>query len=425
METEATGLCMSFTKHFKDMNNPKEKKVLDGLKAKRKQAIQQKARKLYEKKDPSDNLYTMSATANVGAFLVHLISFCTGFFASYYILSSEFFVFLPYVAKVIFSAIGGISFALFIEYAKSETSRIAWTSYYDEDIKPLWFLAALGIALFSVGLASYTVKTFPHYIAPAPVLASIADIDLDYQSKIETLRKDRAQFRKDRLYLGKLSSKDIKEYNKYTENIKELEKQKAAAIALAKTDNQATEEQHKENNNNRGEFLVWVVLLLELLIYPLCNGFKYYYYNIVNEETNPTPPNASMNTIDSEIERFFNGSKYGGKNEGNQIGFHKEKDNTKTIINVRGQKRTDLPKMVVEHIKQDGKIIEVDKRYIEDNIRKYNFRLSETIAEVQLQNNITKKKLSALSNRFHTLDYWVRKQGELMSVYDQNLNKVT
>ena len=80
-------------------------------------------------------------------------------------------------------------------------------------------------------------------------------------------------------------------------------------------------------------------------------------------------------------------------------------------------------KLVVPHEKQDGSMVDMDKTKLAVRIREYNHRVSEKIKEIQLK-GYSPTRMQELSNRFHKLDYWTRKQNDLINLYDENLQRI-
>ena len=151
--------------------------------------------------------------------------------------------------------------------------------------------------------------------------------------------------------------------------------------------------------------------------------FSYYYEYILSEENgdNSLPPNIN-NLADKDIDLLID--KINNDLPANEHGsFFRTSSYNKPVITDEKQAKKQLLKFVIQHKKEDGSFIEMDKSKLATRVREYRIRVNDKIIEIQ-KKGYTPNRGKELSNRFHKLDYWVRKQNDLMNVYDQNLKVV-
>lgn len=400
--------------------NPHEQKVIKTKEQRRHEAIVAKAAKLYEQKPMEQSLYRLKNACSGGMLFVHFFSFVTISFAIFFFLDEQLSGVVPSVLLYVIAAVMGLVGGLLLEYIKDETSKNSWIKIFNNNISANWVLAKISVGLVSVGVTVYAVKMFPHYINDTPTQMDLVAVAASFDARISDVEAKKTAYIKNREYLGKLRKQDGEHIQTLDAEVLKLEDEKATALAMAAEQNKLLEQEHHNDNEGKGTFMIWIALFLEFLMYPMCAAFYYYYYSVVVDEneldvtaTSPiTVPTAQQiqNELDDIARQAYNNR--------TQIGFgNKSPDNVCSPVTTAVHTATQtviVPK--VKHSKLDGTVIEIDESYIDTRIRTYTERVNEKLKEIKEQGGNT-SLFAQLENRLQQCFYWNEKRKEILNLY--------
>lgn len=284
------------------------------------------------------------------------------------------------------------------------------------------------------------LSTPPPYIEP--ILKSSDQVRSDYQSRIEQAGQEAEQYRKNKLWEGRLSDDNAKVYHDLLKDKNELEKQMLMkldeveayndqATASAKQDYKDQVEQHELKTAIRGRGLAWFSVVCELGFVFCCWYRERYEYKTAKQyatieeqkQVKETPPPSPLQAKSVK----HNGHSLNGHSNNqvrNPIGFKisvQNQEETQTQASKAIDTDTDSQKIVfttryadthtVEHKGKRYRLVDVNRF-----IRTYQDRhkqAAKRTKEARTQTQKTKRK-QIEQGRLEQLEYWKGKRAELL-----------
>ena len=411
---------------MKKNGNPYENSLKDKLNQKRLAAIQDQAREEYTDKMVSESLLTSYYIANASSYLIDFFSILTGSFAIFYLLHNQFGNLPPSLVYTI-AIFLGLSSTILLQYGKRENLKIilpAWFKY--KQVRKGAICVQLPLATLSILLTFYSCWVFPNFMNEVKDLEDVNKVAQDYKMELDSLDKQiaiastgltyQSGSKKGEVKTG--ASKLLKSLNESKQRLLLLQKEELEAIRVR---NENKKISFEAENDNKGFALGWFSIFAEIFIFIFCIAFCSYYRYVYAEEHDCIEESPKVNTT-STNPFFHNGNNDSNLNKHDSFFFRTENHNKKIETPVITEEKTAY-KLVVPHEKQDGSMVDMDKTKLAVRIREYNHRVSEKIKEIQLK-GYSPTRMQELSNRFHKLDYWTRKQNDLINLYDENLQRI-
>lgn len=181
--------------------------------------------------------------------------------------------------------------ATVVEVVKNIIVHRFFKSYFnsEKDVSiPLGF-GMVGMFAISLGLSFYASLYIPNVITEAPTLTDVSKIEKEFDAHLEDLKNERNTFRENRLYLGKLASKDASVVHDYNKKIKVEKEAKQKALEAAQEKNNVLVSDWATANNSAGLKIGWFMVLLECLLIPAV-AYYYYFYWLAYYENPPSGP---------------------------------------------------------------------------------------------------------------------------------------
>ncbi|WP_299368364.1 hypothetical protein [Winogradskyella sp.] len=205
-------------------------------------------------------------------------------------------------------------------------------------------------AAVSIYISVEGAKLLPHLIIADPVLTAVVEksttaVDQQYNQRISDLKTERETYRKNRLWKGRLASKDAKKVQYYNNLIIDLEREKQEAInAVIDQNNKAHQaalaqlEQDKitvvEKRSNLSTKFIIVACVFEVLLVLCCLGNWSYKSNCKKEKDGMASADSNASKNPASVAQ--KSSDVGQPGQANAIGFRKygqrgTNNDTKTV----------------------------------------------------------------------------------------------
>lgn len=301
--------------------------------------------------------FAMANTAFIGmGFIAQFASLTTAFTMLSYL-----FVNINIIARVTCS----VALVLMIEVIKRESTNDVMKGLFQyKEVERFPALLALIAVSASIYISIEGAKILPNFfIADAvqerAILKTPDAINEDFNNRIADKEAERNQYRKNRLWKGRLASKDSKVINQYNDDIKALQLQKDEALKALNQYNEAAkinvntnhQQATKKVNQQRTELskqLVTTAIVFEVLfLLSLC--FSWWYDTECKKEkekiavTTETPTESAVTTavptkttaVTTEVTTAVNGNSRGFR----KIGFGNQEDEQKSILEVEKEKK--------------------------------------------------------------------------------------
>ena len=299
------------------------------------------------------------------------------------------------------------------------------------------------------------LSTPPPYIEPT--LKGSDQVRADYQPRIKQAEQEAEQYRSSKLWDGRLSDDNAKEYSDLLDSKRKLEKVMLSKLdsveayndrvtAKAQQEHKEQVEQHELKTAMRGRGLAWFSLVCELGFLFCCWYREHYEYKTAKqyatiEETEPLSPTPPENKNDQEKNQRrevkhtkatpINGSGFKPGNHNGSSGLNQ----TRSPIGFKTQTQRELEQAFeAEDTDTSEKEIVFTTRYadtytVEHNgkryrlvdvnrfIRTYKDRHRQAVKRVQeakTQTQKTKRKETE-QGRLGQWEYWKGKRAELLS----------
>ncbi len=246
-------------------------------------------------------MYPVFVAANLGKFIIHLLSFSAA-------------VILPaYGFELLFNSfylgliVGFVMVLVFIELPKWSTINTIFENYFDSNIVS-YGLSLFAVCLIAPSIASSTfgVPLLVARLSPAAATISLDDIEDKHKKK----RLEAVSYFEPQIYKYDKEAKDyFKKYSKYYASedrrrlssaasiklpynkllaahstaqerlnirIDSIESRLSVEMAAAIADNRIIVQEHNFKRNNAGNIAFWLMLVLELCYILIVWGVKYY-----------------------------------------------------------------------------------------------------------------------------------------------------
>ena len=273
-------------------------------------------------------MYPVFVAANLGKFIIHLLSFSAA-------------VILPaYGFELLFNSfylgliVGFVMVLVFIELPKWSTINTIFENYFDSNIVS-YGLSLFAVCLIAPSIASSTfgVPLLVARLSPAAATISLDDIEDKHKKK----RLEAVSYFEPQIYKYDKEAKDyFKKYSKYYASedrrrlssaasikipynkllaahstaqerlnirIDSIDSRLSVEMAAAVADNRIIVQEHNFKRDNAGNIAFWLMLVLELCYILIVWGVKYYEHRSKLERIGLSAPNVAEKRTEKRGEK--------------------------------------------------------------------------------------------------------------------------
>lgn len=359
---------------------------------------------------------------------------------------------------------------LFLLFAIEALQRILTPDFFKDSLQfgftsGLWRLALIGTLSAVSLLFSYkggydivkVVKTAP--TKSSPTLFDLGEIKTDYNNRIGSAKERAEQYKKKRLWGGRLSSQDSKKYESLLDKVGGLEAERQSKIERYEGKNESLESKanlvyekdmraFNREVDLKGGSLAYFAIVAQLLFFLSVFFVEYYDYKVASEfaviegvsqgiitsgltnltapqynsskigfklssnNSSTRQPNSSKNVLEQNLTASNSSGANSSQSVINNIPNSSEKTKTITLY--------EKDKYSIKHIdRKTGKEKFYGLSQVNNFIKSYEARVGETssqIAALKAEGKATDRKEKTLTDRQEALKYWQGRREELYSL---------
>ncbi|MCP4440554.1 MAG: hypothetical protein GY810_16535 [Aureispira sp.] len=399
--------------------NPHTQKIIATQELLDNEKFEHKLDKTFSHKPHSQQWIGSYRAAEIYSYISNSYSFLTGGFAVGFVLFMQFKNIMPYTLAATLTAFLAFGLAFLLEILKRNTNSNFFAVGFSDYWSKATGTAVLMLMTLSIGLSFYASIHLPSATASSPKLENIDSLKAANLAELATLESKRNDFRADRLYLGKLASKDAKIVKQYDDDIKELKKVQNHVITSVTAKNDHTLLMHQNRQNEWGYTLGYIAIVLELL-FILSFWYQYrFLWNSYLERSEHSLEEEEQKIGFQKWSSQTGGEKAPSAQKSIQINFGAKEAQSHVITSATAPQ---LIKNTVTHEHFiNGKTKEVGMLDIKRNIDTYAVRVDDSLTK--LRNGQNELILKELNNRISKHQYWTGKLLELTGNYEKAIYK--